>query len=414
MRAIGDDESDLLLSPRAYSSHQSSGFPSPISAREDSRSPLSPQTPVSPSWVRHVTDDGLSCYFVERNNGRVSWTYPRGEAPPPYTEEHSTVPSPQSSATSPLGSLSMFPPVPLPRISRLIPSSSEFTRSQTYTASGVSRACSHTVQRHHSASVASSNNPPRGGRPLPIVPEGRPPARNTSLRNPPSSTVPPPSSMVSKSHSLEDLYESAQEELITLGSFIESSHPQEILDPYAVDDHVLAVVSATRSLLYVTASPVDGIPSHLYPAGRRLADHTYVQGLSPHTKRLYWDVVRTLSNLVSCSMAMQYKDALTLLDSELDIAVVEVQSSLSTFVAEARHMSEHTSRSRMKQLHGTFSSAGNDVVSSTRMHARTFRTLDQNAVKELKAGASMVERKILTLVSSSNNSYQRTGETLFY
>ena len=416
MRAPGDDENDLLLSPRAYSSHQSSGIPSPISARENSLSPLSPRTPNSPSWVRHVTDDGMSCYFIDRTSGRVSWVNPVAEAPPPYTEDHSTPSSPHSTAISPQSSLSMFPPGPLPPTTRPFPRATEFARSQTYTASGLSRASPYPIQRYRSASAAPTDgNLSRGVRPLPIVPESRAPTRNFPVRNPPpSSSALPSTPMVSKNYTLEDLYECAQEELVALGSFVESSHPQEILDPYAVDDHVLAVISAVRSLLYVSASPVDGVPSHLYPAGRRLAEHEYspqVQGLPPQTKRLYWDVIRTLSNLVSCSLAMRYHDALTMQESELDIAVAEIQSSLSTFVSEVRHIGEYTSGRRMKQLHGTFSTSVDDVVSPTHSHTRSSRTLDQNLVMEVKTGASMVERKILALVSSSNNSYQKAGMT---
>ena len=65
----------------------------------------------------------------------------------------------------------------------------------------------------------------------------------------------------------------------------------------------------------------------------------------------------------------------------------------------------------MKQLHGTFSTSVDDVVTPTRSHARPSRTLDQNLIMEVKTGASMVERKILALVSSSNNSYQKAGMT---
>ncbi|CAL1717053.1 unnamed protein product [Somion occarium] len=417
VHGVIDDENDAWLSPQATLSPRVGQTSSPIFNLEGSHSPLSPQTPASDSWDRHITDDGLSCYFVDRANGRVSWLNASEEAPPPYTDSDQSPLSPQSAGLSPLSTLSPFPPIPPQQVTRTLLSTTEFTRSQSYTASGSPSVAGPSVQRHRSASALPSKvtgppiSSPRVGRPLPAVPEYRAPAQGCQFRNSTSSPSSPASSMLPEHRAVDNLYDPVQQALRAFLAFMQVAEADELPNTREVDDYVLNILSSTRALLYVFATPTDGIPSHLYPAGRRdrqFTSHTYP--LQAHMQPLYWNVVQALSNLVSSSLTIQYDATLTLQHSHLEDAAAQVDRTVSIFVAEVREFEDHAlgnGASETRRLYGTFTSSADKGNTAGEPSIKTLRALDQAALAEVKCAATVVERKLLSLISSSNNAYQK-------
>ena len=167
------------------------------------------------------------------------------------------------------------------------------------------------------------------------------------------SLVPPPI------ESPLDMAGTVHDAIASVVEFLQTSSPRRPDHGREVSARVLAVVTAVRNLLYVTATPSGHIPSHLYPRqsmdGRTLPPP---QGLQAYLKAAHRKVAGTLSKLVLSALAMQYDPSLSTTDkpNRMEGDAAELERSVIAFIGELqRYQQEHPAApGDIKRLHAAF------------------------------------------------------------
>lgn len=334
--------------------------------------------------MRRLADDGQSYYYVNRLDGRVSWTLPEPAAPPSYSQDgysgplaskHSTstssssVPNTTIASSNPLYSNANG--ISRPRVD----SSDSRTQGRNGSNTDIHSDDSDTFfssRRDGLNSTTTSGlatgdverpSAPRPLRPLPSIAAALEPTAAEKSAKALQSALSP-----SSPETVVELSDRIRDAIAAVLRYLQgSSSPRHREQYQEVDVLVLEVVTAVRNLLYVTATPSGHVPSHLYPRDPR--DPRLPGGrqtLQAHLKAAHRKVAGTLSKLVLSTLALQYEPGLSSTDkpNRMESDVLELERAISAFVQEVVfYQEQHALSSTLsrtpggKRLLGTFSTA---------------------------------------------------------
>ena len=333
--------------------------------------------------MRRLADDGQSYYYVNRLDGKVSWTLPEPAAPPSYSQDGYS--GPLASKGTPSTSNSSVPSAIIASSTPHNGSTNGISRSRV--DSSLSRARQQnggSTDNHSDDSDAFFSSSKRDGPSSTAAAGGsaagdvaRPPAVRPL---PPITAAPQPTAAEKSARALQSaLSPSSPETVVELSDRIRdavaavlrylqgSSSPRRSEQYREVDELVLEVVTTVRNLLYVTATPSGHVPSHLYPRDPRDPRiPSSRQTLQAHLKAAHRKVAGTLSKLVLSTLALQYDPGLSSSDrpNRMESDVLELERAISTFVQEVVfYQEQHALSSTLsrgpggKRLLGAFSTA---------------------------------------------------------
>ncbi|KAJ3558904.1 hypothetical protein NM688_g656 [Phlebia brevispora] len=314
-------------------------------------------------WVRRLADDGMSYYYFNKEDGSLSWTLPTADTTGGNMSDDSQTTLARA-VTLPANGARQQPALQTRMRSD---SSASLAKEHGYNATDRLSVYSddsdvQPLQRSRAESSASVPKPANGihrNEPtiptIPTIPEQTAtieltPAEQVAKALQRSLSPPPSESPLELSHTV-------CEAIATVVEFLQTSPPRRPEHSREVNYRVLAVVTAVRNLLYVTATPLGHIPSHLYPRSQNVG--AGAQALQTHLKGAHRKVAGTLSKLVLSALAMQYDPALSASDkpNRMESDAAELERSVMAFMGELqRYQSEHgTKPSDIKRLYAAFS-----------------------------------------------------------
>ena len=397
-----------------------------------------PEHDAQPSWASSTNRSRLHHFTnpFDRNR-QISWDYSDADAPPPYTPTQPrsslspATPSLSSGSLSALDSpLTPSPVMPLsPLQSRNRSVSSVGSTSDDISVSGAhrqhyrKRSASSAGLTMHTANVGPGQN--RSTRQLPALP---PRLVLPSPMNPEEAESHLPGSASSSDHGqLVVLFARIRKAISRLSEYVQSAGSSGQLLYGKVNERVLDIAEAVRTLLYVTAMPVDDdwhkkVPEHI----RRSCTPRYT---SESLRSAYWKVVAPLSGLITTTVALQHDPALSVPDSRLEVILPELEATIRDFVKEVQRTQQEGIRSppgtpsSVKSYRGSFLTPGTGFgpgagsagswmglgyVQATR---KSLRSLDASVIPEVNALVGPVERKLRGLVASSSSAHNKAGES---
>nr|VWO94819.1 Guanyl nucleotide exchange factor Sql2 [Ganoderma boninense] len=332
-------------------------------------------------WVRRLADDGQSYYYVNRLDGKVSWTLPESATPPSYSQDDYSGPLASKNPTA--TSSSTIPNAAIPSSTPLNGSVNGITRPRVDSSHSQTQAPNGSSTDIHSDDSDTFFSSRRDG---PTAPAGSAtgdvgrPSASRPLRPLPSiaAALEPTAAEKSAKALQSALSPSSPETVVELSDrtrdavaavlrYLQGSFSPRHREQYReVDVLVLEVVTAVRNLLYVTATPSGHVPSHLYPRDPRDPRPGGRQTLQAHLKAAHRKVAGTLSKLVLSTLALQYDPGLSSTDkpNRMESDVLELERAITAFVQEVVFFQEqHALSSTLsrtpggKRLLGTFSTA---------------------------------------------------------
>ncbi|KAI8986090.1 ras GEF [Trametes punicea] len=356
------------------------------SARDGAGFGLPKRSRTPEPWLKRLADDGMSYYYVNKLDGRVSWTVPEPTPPVSYGDE--SVVGGIATRGSPTASASSIPYNNGPAVNERdvsnglgrLRSESSVSRTQERSDGTADHLSIHSddsevypVRRDRSESsaiVKKANGTTRPddfstASPFHLQPQEHVGYELTAAEE--SAKALQESLTPRSPESATELSNQVGEAIKALLRYLRSSsNPRRPEQFREVDQLVLKVVAAVRNLLYVTATPSGHVPSHLYPRDPRDPRvATSGQTLQAHLKAAHRKVAGTLSKLVLSALAMQYDPSLSISDkpNRMEADVSELERAVVAFVAEVQffqdqhNLSNSLSGSGTKRLHGVFSTA---------------------------------------------------------
>ncbi|KAH8100994.1 ras guanine nucleotide exchange factor domain-containing protein [Cristinia sonorae] len=363
---------------------------------------------------------------------QMSWDYPDGEAPPPYTPVQPPSLSPATPSLS-SGSLSA---IDSPFSQYLAsPISSPPIRYRSLSSAGMLHDASPNpdpTRQYHRKRSASSSSMAKEHFSVSRL-QSRP---SRQLPAPPSQSIASPtkemdaetftqgSISVPQQETPIALFGRVRKAIAVLAEYVRSVGPMGQLWYGRVIERVSAIVESIKVLLYITAMPVDDCWYDTLPDRvRRSCTPRYVSG---KVRSAYWKVIATLSSVVTATIALQHDPALSVADSRLEVALPDLEAAVRSFVREVQqaqqevHRSGSGLRSPIKPLRGNFLSSNPDVstpgagsggswkgLGYVQQPDQQLRNLDAGVLSELNVLVGPIERKLLGLVASSSSSQSK-------
>lgn len=296
-------------------------------------------------WVKKLADDGMSYYYYNKLDGKVSWTRP--EAPSALLALQGSASESSLSSSQSRGNGN--------------------SRLSAYSDDSDIHPIEHPLEplRPSRSQTNGNGNPP---------PEAKDPlARTRAMPN--ERTILEYKSAERIARSLQQALSPPPPELITELSAVTKSAIQAVVnniqtngftrrseEDRRMDDLIFGVVLAVRNLLYVSAVPTSQIPVNVLP--RELRDSAAAAAASnapSPLKPAQRKVTATLSRLVLSARAMQYDSGSIMTDilNRIEVDADELEKAVLSFVLEVQR-NQHSARPDarpMKRLHGVFSPA---------------------------------------------------------
>ncbi|KAF9464143.1 ras guanine nucleotide exchange factor domain-containing protein [Collybia nuda] len=345
-------------------------------------------------WVKKLADDGMSYYYYNKHDGKVSWTRPEAPSVPPTLQNSASESSLSSSqsrrpnANSRLSAYSddsdIHPIEPL-RIARGQTNGDPSPEARNPLLKGVPNE--HTILEYEAAERIAR-----------------------SLQQ---ALSPPPPELVTE---LSAATKAAIQAVINNIQLIGLARRSE--EDRRMDDLIFGVVLAVRNLLYVSAIPTTQIPVSVLPRELRDAAAAAAASSGPSPlKPAQRKVTATLSRLVLSARAMQYDSGSVMADTlnRIEVDAEELERAVLSFVLEVQR-NQHTARpdaNPLKRLHGVFSAAdiglglvgagaagcwkGFGWVSLDDRHSPR-RVLGPEAITEMNSYLESLERQFTDLV----------------
>ena len=336
-------------------------------------------------WVKKVSDDGVSFYYLNTVDGRVQWAAPDklglSISSSSFLSNDSRQPdNSRLSVYSDDSDVQPFDNLPTSR-----------PRPQN----GKSRAVE---------ALSSKSEPNKQALMELTASEQIAKALQHALEPPPPSLVTDLSAVAKGS--IQAIIENLQS-----GGSVR--HPE---DDKRMDQLVNSAVLAVRNLLYVSAAPTSHIPNNLVPGGNRSAKTQSQTPLKPAQRK----VTATLSRLVLSARAMQYDSGSQLPDTlnRIETDSEELEKAVLSFVLEVqRNQYNKSDQFTPKQLQGVFTTAnigmglvGAGAAGSWKGYG--FVSLDDNVGMPQKALGTEVVTEIGSSLDQLQTDFIALGQAL--
>lgn len=373
-----------------------------------------------------------SSYVRDRQS---SLDYPDADAPPPYTPTHHrssfspTTPSltsdSLSAVDSPWSQYSLFSMSPLQPRNRSFSSVAIMSETPALADDSQHHIRKRSASSAGLASIQAANvgpgSPIRSPRQLPAVP---PPFSLASPTEPEGEGFYVQGSMPN-SHREEPvaLFGKIRKAMNKLSDYVNSIGPTDRIKYHMVQERLDDVVQPLKMLLYATVLPIeeawyDTVPD--YVRGKCVPRYT------PDRLRIaYWNVIGTLSRLVTTTIALQYDPNISVADSGLKQSLPALEATLRNFVKEVQRAQQDGYRSpsgtsgiSVKSYRGSFltpdagpgtGSAGSWQGFGYSKDVKRLRELDSSVIGEMSSLVGLIERKLLGLVTSSSSASNKSG-----
>ena len=340
-------------------------------------------------WVKKVSDDGVSFYYLNTVDGRVQWA-----APDQLGLSISSSSFPSNDSRQPDNSrLSVYSDDS--DVQPFVQPFDNLPTSRPRPQNGKSRA----------VEASSSKSEPKNQALMELT------ASEQIAKALQHALEPPPPSLVTDLSAVAKGSIQAIIENLQSGGSVR--HPE---DDKRMDQLVNSAVLAVRNLLYVSAAPTSHIPNNLVPGGSRSAKTQSQTPLKPAQRK----VTATLSRLVLSARAMQYDSGSQLPDTlnRIETDSEELEKAVLSFVLEVqRNQYNKSDQFAPKQLQGVFTTAnigmglvGAGAAGSWKGYG--FVSLDDNVGMPQKALGTEVVTEIGSSLDQLQTDFIALGQAL--
>ena len=387
---------------------------------------LPKRTGTPEPWVRRLADDGLSYFYLNKQDGSVQWTLP-DSTPTVHVNGHTPTSGPhaQSDPVVQIG------PPPLSR-NRSDSAYALTGNNDGGTSNGNVYSDDSDVEPHdkfgvnstqlpnlvHAADSQTSLQPtpsydPTQSRPSLVADTSDPlltSAEKLAQALQHALTPPPPDSVTA----LSALTRQSVAAIVTAVQSHDSSNRP--LAQASLENRIAESVIAIRHLLYISSPPYGHVPSHLYPRDGAVPTSSIPQSLQAQLKPAQRRVTATLSKLVLAALAAQYdtKSFTSEVSERMETDAAELDRALVTFVTEVQKINGQLPHEPSRRLFATllptniglglmgagaaggwkgFGWVGTDAQRQPR------RDLSTDVLAELKAVIAQLEEKLVDLHS---------------
>lgn len=285
-----------------------------------------PRTSGTPEpWIKRLTDDGRSYYYINKQTGETTWKRPEG---PAINGSHSDLEdsAPHSTARAPVSRDGVYSddsdvdPLDHPRPPRSVPSDRiRQLQAQSHIQSDGTRDVQLTSEEVIAQQLQQLLAPP-------------PPELVTDLSS-------------KTRDAIQAIMENVQGNVGRAG------------DDQRMDDLIQVAVRAVRNLLYVSAVNTSHLPTDLLARETRERSSSSSSPLKPAQRR----VTATLSRLVLSARAMHYDSGSHISETlnRIEADAIELERAVGSFIAELQRCQHDNRREGKlpKRLYGTFTTA---------------------------------------------------------